>query len=459
MAFFHSPQWQLLSLLFACLAVQHLYMPFNPFGPADSLVAPQDTSFRKDWKDFSDLKIKKPSLKAYLSVFHYVDEDNQWPNITRSFEDRKVFHEKVQRSTLGFLLIAPEIDYSTDEAKNFVTLLKELRESFGDKYAVSATIEATECDFIRGLKGHDLSGMAEHLDHLTFFPFSRTTKCARRQPPKTEMDSAFGIERSLRLLRQANIDPDKLSMALDLGVDTDEFEDPKCNTAGCPSLPVPFVNNRGFTSYEIESVIERESPEVHYNESSAYSWFIYHENDGLFNDYRLVRFKNAEALKKRANLANKHCLGGLFAWSITDGGPATLTNPNDLDPSDKSMRGARLSNDTSWSTRATPFATSTQSTSLSTETSNSDADTNVNTEGLSCHPALGSVHVPIAQLGCDSNSTSTASHNSDAPVNAEEGAPSPTPAAPHETGTPDEPNATEKDDDPGTTPGESTNTP
>ena len=141
------------------------------------------------------------------------------------------------------------------------------------------------------------------------------------------------------------------------------------------------------------------------------------------------------------------------------------------------MRGAPLTNDTRYSTMATPFTPSTQSASLSTET-NSDADANGNTEGLSCHPAIGSVHVPIAQLDCDSNSTSTASHNSDAPVNAEEGAPSPSPTAPHETGTPDEPSATspkptltvahrigspidstKKADDEGTTPGEPTAAP
>ncbi|KNG89019.1 hypothetical protein ANOM_002426 [Aspergillus nomiae NRRL 13137] len=422
----------------------HLYMPFNPFGPGYSFVAPYDTWFRKSWKDFTDLKIKRPSLKTYLSVYHYLNEENQWPNITRSFENRKFFIDQFVKhmETYGFDGLNLDLstiyipDYSPDEAKNFVTLLKELRESFGDKYDLSAAVEATEC----GLKGHDLSGMAEHLDHLTFFSFSRT-KCARRQPPKTEMDSASGIELSLRLLRQANIEPNKLSMALDLTADTDKFEDPKCNTAGCPSVPNPFVNTPGFTSYEIERLIERESPEIHYNESSAYSWFIYHEKDHDFDEDRLVRFKNAEALKKRADLANKHCLGGLFASSTSNGGPASLANPNDLDPSDTSMRGARLVIP-SCITMATPFTMSTQSANMSTETSHSDADTNDNTKGLSCHPAIGSVHVPIAQLDCDSNSTSPASHNSDAPVNAEEGATSSSLAAPHETGTPDEHNAT-----------------
>lgn len=33
-------------------------------------------------------------------------------------------------------------------------------------------------------------------------------------------------------------------------------------------------------------------------------------------------------------------MGGLFAWALDEGGPGSTTNPNKLDPSDKSMSGA-----------------------------------------------------------------------------------------------------------------------
>lgn len=190
-------------------------------------------------------------------------------------------------------------------------------------------------------------------------------------------------------------------------------------------------------------------------------------------------------MKAKADLANENCLGGLAVEMVYTGGPATLANPNDLDPSNTSMKGAPPTNplqdfdpNAHLTETDTPSTTSTQTASLSTDTSTTDTDTNVNTEGLSCHPAIGSVHVPIAQQDCDSNSTSTASHNPDTPVNAEEHTPSPTLAAPHEAGTSDEPNAmgpkptltlahrigtptdtAEKANDEGTTPGEPANAP
>lgn len=197
-----------------------------------------------------------------------------------------------------------------------------------------------------------------------------------------------------------------------------------------------------------------EEPEVHYNTSTAYSWFVY--NDSLYQSpskfwitktliQTRVTFESARSLKAKADLANENCLGGLAVEMVYTGGPATLANPNDLDPINTSMESAPPTNplqdfdpNAQLTVTDTPSTTSTQSASLSTDTSTTDTDTNVNTEGLSCHPAIGSVHVPIAQQDCDSNSTSTASHSPDTPVNAEEHTPSPTLAAPHDASTSDE---------------------
>ena len=171
---------------------------------------------------------------------------------------------------------------------------------------------------------------------------------------------------------------------------------------------------------------------------------------------------------------------------VYTGGPATRANPNDLDPSDTSMRGAPSTNpsrkyvddNAHHSETDKPSPTSTQSASLGTETSTPDSDTNGSTEGLSCRPVIGSVHVPIAHLDCDSDTISTASQNPDALVHVGERVPSPSLTAPHEAGTSNEPNAmgpkptltlahrigtpvdtAVKANDNGTTSGEPTNTP
>lgn len=58
--------------------------------------------------------------------------------------------------------------------------------------------------------------------------------------------------------------------------------------------------------------------------------------------YVRVSFDNARSLKQKAEFANSKCLGGLFAWTLDEGGPGSTANPNKLNASETSMSGASL---------------------------------------------------------------------------------------------------------------------
>ena len=60
------------------------------------------------------------------------------------------------------------------------------------------------------------------------------------------------------------------------------------------------------------------------------------------DSYARVSFDNAKSLKQKAEFANSKCLGGLFAWTLDEGGPGSTTNPNKLNASETSMSGASL---------------------------------------------------------------------------------------------------------------------
>jgi chitinase len=66
--------------------------------------------------------------------------------------------------------------------------------------------------------------------------------------------------------------------------------------------------------------------------------------DRGFEEHKLtssrVSFDNSKTLKQKADFANTKCIGGLFGWTLDEGGPGSLANPNDLDPDDHSMDGA-----------------------------------------------------------------------------------------------------------------------
>ncbi|KAF7627696.1 glycoside hydrolase superfamily [Aspergillus flavus] len=463
----------------------HLYLYGPHIRDKGPIAAPNNDIDRRRWKDFVNLKIKKPSLKTFISVTPYpLDSGNRVPfllNAVGSFENRTDIIDSIVQvmdefKFDGFNFAYTWRDLWQNDPKNSVLFLKELRKSFGDKYGLAAEFRATEC----ALRNIDLPGMFEHLDHANFVSYDSSIDVACKDEEKwLSFPAALNIERSARLFRQANIDPNKLSPILVLGGQEWKLLDPKCKTPECPAETRPSrgkcdtYTNYQLSNYDVDRLMRSsypEEPEVHYNISTAYSW---------------VTFESARSLKAKADLANENCLGGLAVEMVYTGGPATLANPNDLDPINTSMESAPPTNplqdfdpNAQLTVTDTPSTTSTQSASLSTDTSTTDTDTNVNTEGLSCHPAIGSVHVPIAQQDCDSNSTSTASHSPDTPVNAEEHTPSPTLAAPHDASTSDEPNAmgpkptltlayrigtptdaAEKANDEGTTPGEPANAP
>ena len=108
-----------------------------------------------------------------------------------------------------------------------------------------------------------------------------------------QMLNLLDIERSVKLFRQANIDPNKLSPILDLGGLEWKLEDPKCSTPDCPrtrcgSCGKCDTYDYDLSAYDVERIMQTsspEKPEVHYNTSVAYSWFLY--NDTLYSS----RFK------------------------------------------------------------------------------------------------------------------------------------------------------------------------
>ncbi|KAE8382684.1 glycoside hydrolase superfamily [Aspergillus bertholletiae] len=448
----------------------HIYVSFeNPDYAKASVIAAKGYGDYEIWKNINGLKSIKPSLKTYLSFGRYTYA-SAWSNMTNTFESRKYFIDSaiIFMKQFGFngldlditgpeyMLGGPDEKAIPTYRKNFVSLLKEFREAFGTTYGLTATISTTEC----GLTYLDLPGMIEHLDFLNFVTENHDDGCRDRSRSKGwQGDSSF--ENGLKVFKQAKIDPNKLSLMLRLNAVTHKFSKPDCQTLGCPWLTMDregeegslgdigeCTRNRDKSFYEIERVMKKWSPEVHYNQSGLYNWFVY--------DGQMVQFDNAGTLKRKADLANKYCLGGLAMWDIRMGGPATLNNPNYMDPSDMSLRGAPVSDNgdqeferfesmrasSSASASPTPStsstlsdsnipsdssmasAPSTPSASASTETSTDGSDTK---EGLSCHPAIGSAHVPIAQQDCDSNSASSAPDSGQTPTNAEESTPLPIP--------------------------------
>ncbi|KAE8356227.1 glycosyl hydrolases family 18-domain-containing protein [Aspergillus coremiiformis] len=309
-----------------------------------------------DLKSIAELKQKKSSLKTFLAVGKGVEiyTMTSVPEGRRNFTDSAV--KVVEENHLDGIDInwdhpgAQPGAHNTDGA-DYVLLLKELREAFGPKYGISVTVPSDSCV----LKRYDLSGMNPYIDFFNVVSAGTSSADCRdgdesMEPPSDILAPTTNfkdVESGLDVFTQQAIDPSKITFGLHHTGRAYTMEDPQCNKPGCPGKltrdlqvdaePGSCTRRSGvLANHEIGRILKRSSPpEQHYDESSASMWFVY-------NDDQWVTFDNARTLKQKAEFANKRCLGGLMAWEFNMGEPMSLKTPNDLDPSDRSMGGARL---------------------------------------------------------------------------------------------------------------------
>jgi chitinase len=134
---------------------------FVYFDPTTFQITPMDTGDTALYSQFTALKTKKPSLQTWVSVggWSFNDATNT-PNTQKAFSDmassvanRVALITSLTQfmTTYGFDGVDIDWEYpgASDrggvkaDTANFVTLLQELRASFGTKYGISATLPSS----------------------------------------------------------------------------------------------------------------------------------------------------------------------------------------------------------------------------------------------------------------------------------------------------------------------------
>ncbi|KAJ5878943.1 hypothetical protein N7455_002408 [Penicillium solitum] len=332
----------------------HMFYSFAGIDTGDSTI---ETVYDLDdiyIEQMNDLKKKKPSLKTFISVGGWDLGGEPFSDMVRFSGLRKSFIDSVISfmDDRGFDGIDIDWEYpaATDrggrdeDTKNFVTFMKELKEACDGSYSITATLPTSYWY----LKGFDVKGLSKYVDYFNFMAYDihgtwdgKTKWTESDINPHTNLTE---IKDGLDLLWRNDVDPSKVLLGLGYYGRSFTLKDPSCDTPGCAfdktedsaggGKAGKCTNTTGIlTDYEIERVIKQYNPDVTYNEQAAVNWMTWDSN-------QWVSFDNAKTLKQKADFANEKCLGGLFAWSIEEGGPGTTANPNDLDPKDTSMTGA-----------------------------------------------------------------------------------------------------------------------
>ncbi|RHZ48405.1 uncharacterized protein CDV56_104274 [Aspergillus thermomutatus] len=333
---------------------QHL---FYAFAGIDSTTSKIKTMYPNDDQyipDFVALKKKKSSLKTYISVGGWDLGGGIFSDMVRFSGTRSAFINSVIDFMEKYGFDGIDIDWEypaasdrggrTADTANYVSLLKELKEACGDSYGITVTLPSSYWY----LQGFDVVSMADYVDYFNFMSYDihgtwdgNSNYTSSVVNPHTNLTE---ITDGLDLLWRNNIDPGKVTLGLGFYGRSFTLKDSGCNTPGCAfdtsaysaggAAPGACTQTSGILSdYEINRILKQYNPTVQYDAAAGVNWITWNEN-------QWVSFDNAKTLKQKADFANSKCFGGLFSWALDLGGPGSLANPNDLDPSDTSMDGA-----------------------------------------------------------------------------------------------------------------------
>jgi chitinase len=156
----------------------HVNFAFAYFHPVTFEVVPMSPDDVPLYTRFTGLKDRKPSLQTWIALggWAFNDPGNSpdtrfaFSTMASSLSSRQTFIRSLVQFMDTYNFDGVDIDWeypaaddrggSSSDTANFVALLQDLREHFGDQYGISATLPSSYWY----LRWFDLQGMSQYVD-------------------------------------------------------------------------------------------------------------------------------------------------------------------------------------------------------------------------------------------------------------------------------------------------------
>lgn len=273
---------------------------------------------------FTSLKATNTGLKVYISVGGWAAGGAIFSDMVSSSSSRTTFIDSAISFMATYSFDGIDVDWEYPAAldrdgvvadtANYVTFLKELKAACGTKYGVTVTLPSSYWY----LQGFDVVGMAEYVDAFNFMSYDIHGTWDGDSPyteaivqPHTNLTE---IIEGLDLLWRNNIEPSKVYLGLGFYGRSFTLSNPSCTTPGCAfsggGNPGECTQTSGILSNaEIQQIISDNNLTPILNEEAAVKYIVWDTN-------QWVSYDDSETLQLKTTFANKHCLGGRFAWAL-----------------------------------------------------------------------------------------------------------------------------------------------
>ncbi|KAG4034414.1 hypothetical protein MFRU_003g03790 [Monilinia fructicola] len=333
--------WQISSTTRSCNALPiplintqnltHLIFAFMSISPTTFQVIPFDTTAVPLMRPFTNLA--STTLATYMAVGGGGSSSlaGTWSQMVGSEGNRASFIESVQGWLLAFGFQGIDLDWefpeSVEDRDGFVSLVREMRESFDRDYkGMGWGISVVLPPDIYSLQFFDPLNLEPYTNFFNFMSYDLHGPWEANNPalgafvrPQTSIPD---ITSAISPLWFAGIDPSKLNLGLAAYGRGYTLSNPACHEINCPysapSLPGPCSTAPGILSMrEIEVLIQREALRATWVGATAAGAGATGVKQIVYGGGRQwMGFDDEETWGVKTRFADALCIGGTVVWSL-----------------------------------------------------------------------------------------------------------------------------------------------
>ncbi|KAI1382677.1 family 18 glycosyl hydrolase [Hypoxylon trugodes] len=309
----------------------HINFAFAFFDPKSFEIAPMDSSTGVLLGRFTALKDKHTGLETWVSVGGWSFTDpgptrSAFSEMTSSAGNRKKFIGGLISFMDHYGFDGVDLDWEypqaddrggiTADKANYVSLVKELRSAFGDRYGISLTLPTSYWY----LQHFDLGSIHANVDWFNFMTYdlhgvwdAQSKALGPHIAPHTNVTE---IDMGLDLLWRAGVPPAKVVLGLGWYGRSFTLSDPSCNTpngvcefsGGANAGPCSDASGI-LTLQEIKDVISTNKLNPVWDKTAEVKWITWDSN-------QWVSYDDDDTFDQKRKFANSRCLGGTMIWAM-----------------------------------------------------------------------------------------------------------------------------------------------
>ncbi|KAL2007609.1 hypothetical protein VTN00DRAFT_9047 [Thermoascus crustaceus] len=285
--------------------------------------------------DIKNTKSRNSELEVFVSIGGWTFSDNGtatqplFSKIAADEGKRAKFADNVLSFMVRYGFDGVDLDWeypgaedrggNEDDVKNYVALLKTMREKFESSARVNYGLTFTIPTSYWYLRWFDVPGLLKYADWVNMMSYDLHGVWDQNNPigskvhPHTNLTE---IKEAAELLWRNDVPPAKVVLGVGFYGRSFHLEDKACTTPGCAfkgdAEQGDCTKSSGTLAYfEIQDIIKKQNTNVTYDNEAAVNWITY--GDNLDN---WVSYDDSRTLSQKVKYANAAGMGGVMIWSV-----------------------------------------------------------------------------------------------------------------------------------------------